>query len=90
MPTRRAVEHLAATGSWAIASISSGDSARAVHPAALELEQLPPVRAAEVAQRLGGRRGVAADERHRRRALEQLLEPVGAGLVGGTLGRACS
>ena len=63
-----------------------GRQRRAVHPAALELEQRAAGAAAEVAQRLGGRGGVAADERHRRRALEQLLEPLGAGLVGGTLG----
>src|SRR3954452_2836839 len=53
---------------------------RAVHPAALELEQLGG--AMEVAQRLGGRGGIAAYERHGRGALEQLLERLGAGLVG--------
>src|SRR3954469_8253416 len=57
----------------------------AVHPAALELEQRPACAAAEVAQRLGGGPRVAADERHRRRAFEQLLEPLGAGLVGRAL-----
>jgi hypothetical protein len=56
-----------------------------VHPAALELQQRVLGPAAEVAQRLGGRGRVAADERHRRRALQELLEPLGAGLLGRTL-----
>jgi hypothetical protein len=46
-----------------------------------------PGRAPEVAQRLGGRRGVAAHERHGGRALEQVLQALGARLVGGALGQ---
>ena len=52
----------------------------AVHRAALELKHL--VLLAEVGDRLCGQRGIAADERERRRALEQLLEGVDARLVG--------
>ena len=85
MPTRRPMR-TSRLGSWAMASTSSGVSGLAVHPAALELQQRAAGAAAEVAQRLGGRGGVAADERHRRRALQELLQPVGADLVGGTLG----
>jgi hypothetical protein len=58
-----------------------GRQRRAVEDAALERQELglAPV----VAQGLGGRRGIAADERQRRRALEELLERLGTGLVGG-------
>ena len=56
----------------------------AVHPAALELEQAGG--AAEVRQRLGGDGGVAADEHERGRALQVLLQRLGAGVVGGALG----
>ena len=40
-----------------------------------------------VVQRLGGERRVAGDERQRRRPLEQRLQHVRAGLVGGALGQ---
>ena len=42
--------------------------------------------AGEVGDRLGGRRGVAAHERQRGRALEQRLELIRTGLLGGALG----
>ena len=85
MPTRRPIEDLAARELGDRVDVL-GRQRLAVHPAALELQQRVLRAAAEVAQRLGGRGGVAADERHRRRALQELLQAVGAGLVGGTLG----
>ena len=57
----------------------------AVHPAALEGEQARG--AAEVRERLGGLRGVAVDEHERGRALQELLERLGARVVGRTLGQ---
>jgi hypothetical protein len=57
----------------------------AVEQAALEREQLGL--AVEGRDRLGRHGDVAADERERGRALEQALEPLGAGLVGRALGQ---
>ena len=72
-------------GSFAIAETSSAAERLAVHDAALERQQLR--RAGEVGDRLGRRRRVAAHERQRRRADEQRLQAVRAGLVGGALGQ---
>ncbi len=63
----------------------SSSRAQALHVAALEGEDV--VLAVEGRDRLRRHRGVAVDEGQCGRALEQLLELVAAGLVGGELGQ---
>ncbi len=57
----------------------------AVHHAALEGQQVGGARV--VGDRLGGRGGIAADEGQRGRALEELLQRLGADLIGRPLGQ---